>query len=256
MNTNPISDPFNTYNYYYDLLYRDKDYEKEAEYITNLIKAINPQAKDLVDLGSGTGNYSKALCRNGFKITGIERNEQMVAAANAKSISGFHSIINDITTFEISQKFDAAISLFHVINYLTENDKILSCFTQVSKHLKPDGVFVFDIWYSPAVYTQLPQTRIKHVADEHIDVTRLAKPIMNYEKNIIEVHYEMTIKNKLDGQEKILREVHYLRHFSTPEIRLLAKVSGFKLIRSEEFLTAKVPGTDTWGVCYILQKHD
>jgi SAM-dependent methyltransferase len=238
------------------LLYHDKNYEKEAGYITHLIKTINPNAIQMVDLGSGTGNYSKFLCRAGFKITGIDRNEQMVAAANAKSIDGFYSVVDDITKFDIPQKFDAAISLFHVINYLTENDKILSCFTQVSKHLKPKGIFIFDVWYSPAVYTQLPQIRIKHVQDDHIDVTRLAQPIMNYEKNIIEVHYEMTIKNKFDGQEKILEEVHYLRHFSTPEIKFLAEVSGFKLLRSEEFLTAKVPGADTWGVCYILQKHD
>jgi SAM-dependent methyltransferase len=256
MNTNPISNPFNTYNNYYDLLYHDKNYQKEAEYITNLIKAINPEATELIDLGSGTGNYSKFLCEAGFKITGIERNKQMAAAANSKSIDGFHTVVDDISTFEVPRKFDAAISLFHVINYLTENEKILSCFSQVFKHLKPNGIFVFDVWYSPAVYLQLPQTRVKHVQDEKIDVTRLARPIMNYEKNIIEVHYEMTIKNKCDGQEKILEEVHHLRHFSTPEIELLAKFSGFKLIRSEEFLTAKVPGADTWGVCYILQKHD
>ena len=256
MSTSPISDPFNTYNYYYDLLYHDKNYEKEAEYLTNLIRTINPQATELVDLGSGTGNYSKFLCKAGFKITGIERNEQMVAAANSKSIGGFTSIVGDITKFEIPKKFDAAISLFHVINYLTENDKIFSCFKNVCRHLKPNGIFVFDIWYSPSVYSQLPQTRIKHVQDEHIDVTRLAQPTMDYEKNTIEVRYEMTIKNKFDGQEKILKEVHHLRHFSTPEIKLLAEVSGFKLIRSEEFLTAKVPGADTWGVCYILQKHD
>lgn len=255
MSTSPISDPFNTYNYYYDLLYHDKNYEKEAEYIANLIKTVNPYAAQLVDLGSGTGNYSKALCKIGFKITGIERNEQMAAAANAKLIDGFNSIVGDITKFEIPQKFDAAISLFHVINYLTENKKILSCFTQVAKHLKPNSIFIFDVWYSPAVYSQLPQPRIKHVNNEYIDVTRFAQPIMDYEKNIIEVHYEMTIKNKFDGQEKILKEVHHLRHFSTPEIKLLAELSGFKLIRSEEFLTAKAPGADTWGVCYILQKH-
>lgn len=256
MNTSPISDPFNTYNYYYDLLYHDKNYQKEAEYITNLIKTLNPLATEIVDLGSGTGNYSKFLCGAGFKVTGIERNEQMAAAANSKAIDGFHSIVDDITIFEMPCKFDAAISLFHVIDYLTENEKILSCFEQVFKHLKPQGIFVFDVWYSPAVYLQLPQTRIKRVQDEHADVTRLAQPVMDYEKNIIEVHYEMTIKNKFDGKEKILKEVHRLRHFSTPEIELLAEVSGFKLIRSEEFLTAKVPGADTWGVCYILQKHD
>jgi hypothetical protein len=47
-----------------------------------------------------------------------------------------------------------------------------------------------------------------------------------------------------------------LRHYSTPELKLFAELSGFTLIKTEEFFTAKKPGADTWGVCYILQKDE
>ena len=256
MNKKLISDAFHSSNYYYDLLYRDKNYKKEADYVAGLIKFINPEATELIELGVGTGSHSEFLCHSGFRITGIEQNEQMAAIAASKSIDGFSAIVDDIVEFEIPGKFDAAISLFHVISYLTENDKIVSCFKQVSKHLKEQGIFVFDVWYTPAVYSQLPQIRIKHIEDDHLDITRVAEPIINYENNIVEVHYEITIKNKRNKEREVLKEVHYLRHLGTPEIKLFAEVSGFRLLRSEEFLTSKVPGADTWGVCYILQKHD
>ncbi len=79
---------------------------------------------------------------------------------------------------------------------------------------------------------------------------------MLHEKNIVEVNYEMIIKNKLNNEYELLKEAHSMRHFSTPEIEMLADLSGFTLLKSEEFLTGKNPGADTWGVCYILQKHD
>ena len=36
------------YALYYDLLYRDKDYQTEADYITTLIRQYHPQAKSLL----------------------------------------------------------------------------------------------------------------------------------------------------------------------------------------------------------------
>ncbi|MEO5344644.1 MAG: hypothetical protein H7842_15245 [Gammaproteobacteria bacterium SHHR-1] len=45
-----------------------------------------------------------------------------------------------------------------------------------------------------------------------------------------------------------------MRHFSLPEIDLLAGQAGFARVRAEEFLTGTVPGEGTWGVCVVLQK--
>lgn len=44
---------------YYDLLYKDKDYKREADYVDALIKKYHPEPKsikNLLELGCGTGN--------------------------------------------------------------------------------------------------------------------------------------------------------------------------------------------------------
>ncbi len=71
---------------------------------------------------------------------------------------------------------------------------------------------------------------------------------------MIDVNYEVIIKDKATQVAEVYNEKHPMRHFSVPEIELLAGLSNFKLIRAEEFLTGKRPGVDTWGVCFILQK--
>jgi SAM-dependent methyltransferase len=251
-----IPSPFEVSNTYYDLLYAEKDYAGEAGYVTKIIATLKPGAKEIVELGCGTGNYSEHFCTRGFKVTGIEQSAGMVDVAQSKSIEGFLPLVESIATFNLPKKFDVAVSLFHVISYLTTNADIVSCFKQVSNHLNKDGIFIFDVWYTPAVYSQKPETRIKRVENEDIKITRIAESTLLYQQNTVNVNYEIIILSKADNQSQLLKESHLMRHFSTPEIKLFAELAGFTMIQSEEFLTANEPGASTWGVCYVLQKHD
>ena len=45
---------FNAYSRYYDLLYRDKDYVAEAEYIADLLEQFGVSGKRLLEFGSGS----------------------------------------------------------------------------------------------------------------------------------------------------------------------------------------------------------
>ncbi len=246
---------FKAYSQYYDLLYSDKDYAGEAVYIKNLLSRYKSGGiTQLLELGCGSGNHAQYLSGNGLGITGIERSKEMVTLADSKSIEGFTPLEGDITNFSLTTEFDAALALFHVISYLHDNDSLLSCFKSTHRHLKPGGLFIFDVWYSPAVLTQLPETRIKRLADDKIEVTRLAQPKIDYTSNIVEVHYEIWVRDKMDGTLTVFNEVHPMRHFSVPEIELIAWLTGFKILKCEEFLTSNTPDNNSWGVCFIMEK--
>jgi hypothetical protein len=45
-----------------------------------------------------------------------------------------------------------------------------------------------------------------------------------------------------------------MRHFSLPELDLLASVAGFERLCAEAFLTGEAPGEETWGVCLVLRR--
>ncbi len=251
---NVKTEPFKLSSAYYDLLYNDKDYQAECTYVCQLIKKYRPDAKSIIELGSGTGTYSKLLSESGFAITGIELEHEMNLLAVEKNIPNFTAITNDITQFELGTKHDVVLALFHVISYLNTNQQLISCFKQVSKHLHQDGVFIFDVWYSPAVYNLKPEKRVKKLENDAIEITRHADPVIFFDKNIVQVNYEMIVKDKTTGEDTLFKEEHSMRHFSTPEISLFAELSGMQVIAAEEFLTANKTSADTWGVCYILQK--
>ncbi len=70
---------FNDYDRYYDILYRDKDYQAEAEYASSLIRKFHPAAKNILELGSGTGIHAGLLSEKGYSIDGVERSPEMLA---------------------------------------------------------------------------------------------------------------------------------------------------------------------------------
>jgi len=247
-----MSSNFNIYSKYYNLLYADKDYNSEAKYISECIQAELPGAKSILEFGSGTGTCGLILKNMGYDIFGVELSSHMTEQALA---NGFPCRQGDITSFEINNKFDCVISLFHVISYLSDNSSLEKAFMNAANCLNTDGLFIFDVWYSPAVYSQKPESRIKHVENEEIKVIRIAEPIMRLNENIVDVKYTVLVKDKINNKWEEFAEVHPMRHFSLPEISLLAKHTGFDIIKAEEFLTREKPSAKTWGVNFILRKN-
>src|SRR5512136_1906001 len=74
---------FGAYSRYYNLLYKDKDYKGEADYVHRLIEKHRPGAKSILDLGCGTGRHDLLLAEKGYAVTGVDMSEDMLGVANA-----------------------------------------------------------------------------------------------------------------------------------------------------------------------------
>lgn len=250
---------FIEYARYYDLLYRDKDYAAEADYIEGLIKKNNPPAKSVLELGSGTGTHAKLLAEKGFTVHGIERSPEMYARSVefAKGMKDkadrLAFSMGDIREIRLGVSFDVIIALFHVISYQTTNEDVVAAFKTAREHLNPSGTFIFDVWYGPAVLSNLPEVRVKRIEDEHIKITRIAEPVLHPNENLVDVNYHVFVRDMHTKEVKEIRETHVMRYFFKPEIELIADQAGFDVIHAEEWLSGKSVGSDTWGACFCLK---
>jgi SAM-dependent methyltransferase len=244
------TDTFNSdYSQYYNLLYQDKDYKSEAKYITALIKKFSGGAKDILELGCGTGNHGVLFQQEGYNLVGVERSSEMAVIAKQRGVS---CVVADIADFSIDKKFDVCLSLFHVISYITENDGLLRAFRNTRAHLNKGAVFIFDVWFTPAVMSRLPEVRVKRLEDNDVSIIRIAEPGIDFVRNTVEVNYHMFLRDKKASGVREFRESHLMRHFTVPEIALLSGQTGFSLTHAEEFLSGKAPDNTTWGVNFIL----
>ncbi|NEP55244.1 MAG: class I SAM-dependent methyltransferase, partial [Moorea sp. SIO3C2] len=139
---------FGNYARYYDLLYRDKDYVGEAQFIHRLIQTHAPQAQNILELGCGTGNHAVLLAKEGYQLDGVDMSQEMLVTANdrlsqlpSEIASRLQFTHGDIREVRLNQSFDVVLSLFHVISYQTTNEDLLAAFNTVKEHLKPGGIF-------------------------------------------------------------------------------------------------------------------
>ena len=145
------------------------------------------------------------------------------------------------------------LSLFHAISYQTTNEDLLAAFETVKQHLKPGGIFIFDVWYGPAVLSDRPTVRVKRLEDEEIQVTRIAEPVMYANENWVDVNYQVFIRDKeSDGVEE-LKESHRMRYLFKPELDLLLQQTDMKEITCGEWMSDLEPEVNTWGVYWIAR---
>jgi SAM-dependent methyltransferase len=252
---------FNAYSCYYDLLYRDKDYAGEADYVDRRIRQIVPDPKTILELGCGTGIHASFLARKGYRVHGIDLSKNMLAQAEERLTTLQPTLAaqikvaaGDVRSYRTEECFDAVVSLFHVASYQTLNKDISDLMETASFHLRPGGVFLFDFWYGPAVLTERPAIREKIFEDDRIHVTRVAKPELFPNENCVDVIYHITVKEKATERVEEINERHRMRYFFLPEIKWMLADHGFSFMLAEEWMTGQPPSFSTWGVCVSAKK--
>ncbi|MGO8879554.1 MAG: class I SAM-dependent DNA methyltransferase [Desulfomonilaceae bacterium] len=252
---------FEAYSRYYDLLYQDKDYESESDYIQRLIQQNVPGAKNILELGCGTGAHATILAKQGFNVLGIDSSESMLRQAEIKFDqqpdkvkSNLHFSFGDVRTYRAEKHFDAVLSLFHVLCYQINNEDVISTFETAAIHLRPGGLFLFDFWYGPAVLIQKPGARIKRLSDANTFVMRLSEPELKVNENRVDVRFEVIVEDIASGNRSVIIENHPVRYFFLPEIDLVCKKSGFENVHFEAWMGGEV-NDQSWGVtCYAFRR--
>jgi len=250
---------FEKYAHYYNLLYKDKDYQAETDYILSLIKKYQPDTIKVLEFGAGSGIHGRILANEGFHVSGIERSQEMIGLGHSSNqgkdqITNFSCTQGDCTSTILGDDFDAVISLFHVLSYQTSNEEVLAMLKNAHRQLKPGGVFIFDYWYAPAVWHIGPTLRIKRVSNQQLAITRIAEPECFRDQNIVRVNYQTFVEQLESNRISEIKETHEMRAFETEEIEEFANQIGFTPLHSEEWLTSHTPSKETWGVCTVLQK--
>jgi len=255
-----VSESFSsTYAGAYDALYGDKDYGAECDLIDRLIQTYkNGTVKSILDLGCGTGNHAIPLAHRGYEVVGVDRSESMLAQTHKKlaksskgTLAAFHH--GDIRTVDLHRRFDAVLMMFAVLGYQLEDADVLSCLKTAKRHLQPGGLFLFDVWFGPAVLKQRPSPRIKEVSTPEGKIVRVTSGELDMEHHICTVNYRM---QRWEGERLAAEteECHLVRYFFPLELERLLQKGGFTLLRLGAFPDFdREPSEESWNILGIVQ---
>ncbi len=249
---------FQDYANYYDLIYQDKDYKTECDFLESIFKKYSKKlVKSILDLGCGTGGHSLILAEKGYKVAGVDLSQEMLEIGRKKAKErelNIEFIQGDIRNLKLNQKFDAVISMFAVISYQITNEDLISTFKVTLKHLKKNGLFIFDVWFGPAVLSQKPSDRFKVIEKNNERIIRFATPVLDILNHTVNVKYKI-IKLSKDKVLDEVDEVHRIRFLFPQEIKLICDMTGFKVLELCPFMNlGKTPTEKDWNITGIARK--
>ncbi|HET6497860.1 MAG TPA: class I SAM-dependent methyltransferase [Coriobacteriia bacterium] len=252
------ADVFRAYADVYDALYADKDYEGEVRFVTDVFSEYGVKAgASVLDLGCGTGGHAIPLARRGYRMTGVDLSPEMVTQAVAKAEHALVSaefVVGDVRDVRLGRRFDTVVSMFAVLSYQLTDADLEATFQTVAEHLEPGGLFVFDVWFGPAVLSQRPEPRTKTVITREGDtITRAATPELDVVEQTVRVDYEIS-RSRAGAVVETTRESHTVRFFFVREVRHLLASAGLELLALGPFMDlTRRPTVDDWYLSVVAR---
>ena len=130
----------------YDEFMKDIPYVDWADRVEEYLKDCGIEDGSILELGCGTGRFSRILAADGFSVTGIDLSADMIKIAKKNKYDipvTYH--VGDMRNFSLEKKYDAVVSVCDSMNYLLNEKELEATFLSVKKHLQQSGVFIFDL---------------------------------------------------------------------------------------------------------------
>lgn len=169
MNKEIFDDIANRYDSWFETPLGRKIYLSEKNCIENLIKKSNQEVA--IDLGIGTGLFTKILKEKGYKIVGLDISDQMLKIAKDR---GYEVIKHDLNKkLPLSdESFNFAFSMTS-IEFLSKPEELIE---EVYRILKKDGEFLLITLNSISIWAVVRRVKGLFIKDYIFNKGRFYSP--------------------------------------------------------------------------------
>lgn len=118
----------------------EKKTNEEIDFIIDVLDL--PKESKILDLPCGHGRHSILLSEKGYKVTGIDIQEDFIRLAKEQK-SNVDFLVQDMRKIDYDNQFDAVINMFTSLGYFDEGENALVV-KKMSKALKQGGKLLID----------------------------------------------------------------------------------------------------------------
>jgi SAM-dependent methyltransferase len=210
---------------YYDHYMKHVDYDKWTDKFLELYaQHTNNKLKDIHELACGTGNMAERFVKKGYDVTASDRSIEMVKLARQKDHPP-KVMQADMTDELPAGAYDMVVCVFDSINYLLETKQISQMLDSVSKGLRKNGLFIFDI----STYKNSQDN-----FDNYINVDETKDHLLIHQAEFDPEHRlqktKLTIFKRSDNHYMRMDEEHQQRVYSVHELLFLSEKSPLECV--------------------------
>lgn len=235
---------------YDELINTDIDYKRWANVILDLTKELNVNYEDYLDIACGTGNLTKELSSNFKNTWAVDLSMEMLTEAEVKLRAESKKakfICQDITSLQLNRRFDLITCCLDSTNYIIDEEQLELYFSGVYKHLKENGIFIFDINSYYKLTEVLGDNIFTYNSDDVLYVWE-----NSLEDDIVNMYLTFFIKQ--DELYKRFDEEHEERAYKEEMIEYYLKKVGFSVTKKLDNYEYKDVKENTERIVYVLKK--
>ncbi len=238
----------------YDTFMDNVPYREWAAYLIELLTEYRVKDGLVLDMGCGTGSMTELLAEAGYDMIGIDNAEEMLEIAQEKRAKSGHDILyllQDMRAFELYGTVRAIVSICDSVNYITEEEELLSVFRLVNNYLDPKGVFIFDF---NTVHKYRDVMGDMTIAEDRDECSFIWDNYYYEEEQMNE--YELSLFIREQGSElyRKYQETHLQRAYELETIRDLVEQSGLEYVTAYDAFTRKQPTAESERI-YVIARE-
>ena len=235
-------DAYRDFAYVYDELMDETPYGEWCDTIAGLVEQYGVSKPDreaegpleaernlVVDLGCGTGTLTQMLYDLGYDMIGVDCSEEMLSVAMEKkerSGSQILYLLQDMRELELYSTVGTVVSVCDSLNYILEEDELLTVFRLVDNYLYPGGLFIFDF---NTVYKYEQVIGDATIAENREDCSFIWENYYSSEEELNE--YDLTVFVQEEGDRfRRFTETHYQRGYTAEQMAGLAALAGMEVV--------------------------
>lgn len=240
---------FNDLAPFYDELMMGVPYQLWVRYLEDIFNRYKSAPKSILDVACGTGNVSEVLADRGYDVTGIDLSVDMINVAKSKQPVRVDYYAQGIAQLNLHKRFDAAVSLFDSLNYVTDASELALGMRKVYEHLEDNGLFIFDV---NTIYALENHFFDRGCLSEDVYPRYLWTSEYDHSTAICTVN--MIFEAMADGELVRFKEVHRQRGYSLEELSSMMIDAGFDLLDIFSAYKFKKPNRRSDRVFFIGRK--
>jgi SAM-dependent methyltransferase len=160
----------------YDEIVVDPCHRAWASHLHDLWTGDPVEVHSVLDLGCGTGLMAAALAAYGYRVTGVDSSQAMLA--RARRLLGPEAVLiqRAMPGLGVDGVFDAVISTFDALNYLP-TPAFSATVAAVARLLRPGGWLVFDLHTTAMLNFTMANPVVAGTAEgQHFTISSVVDP--------------------------------------------------------------------------------
>lgn len=210
----------------YDMFMDNAPYEQWSQSLIRILRSRGISDGLVLDLGCGTGKMTRLLAQAGYDMIGADSSAEMldIAMSREQGGSGILYLNQDMRELELYGTVRAAVSVCDSLNYIMDEDDLLSVFSLVNNYLDPGGIFIFDL---NTLYKYEAVLGESVICENRPEGSFIWENYYDEKERVNQYDLTLFVRGG-DGRYDKYEETHFQRGYGLDQVRRLIERSGLE----------------------------